>query len=72
MLRKTEMSRLEDAKNFERKDAASKLDLLIKKTYYNIENVSLQNTLQRYSGYLLAVDWDAKKFYSQQISCYVI
>ena len=44
MLRKTEMSRLEDAKNFERKDAASKLDLLIKKTYYNIENVSLQNT----------------------------
>ena len=41
MLRKTEMCRLEDEKNFARKDASSKLALLIKKTYYNIENVSL-------------------------------
>ena len=36
------MCRLEDEKNFARKDASSKLALLIKKTYYNIENVSLQ------------------------------
>ena len=41
MLQNTLIGKEDDEKNYARKSAASKLDILIKKTIYIIENVSL-------------------------------
>ena len=42
MLREMEKAGAEDVKDFVRKSVASRLDLLIKKTAYNIENASFR------------------------------